>query len=90
MTEQAKTARKAMAEQSATWLREYLKPLEGATIQATGATVEDDGFGLIEAWPRLIVKAKDGTVYDLQVSQDEEGNGPGFLFGLPNPNQEEA
>jgi hypothetical protein len=80
------TAQRRFADESAQWLREYLKPLEGATILAAGATVEDSA-GLLEAWPRLVVKAKDGTVFNLEVSRDEEGNGPGFVFGLPNPKE---
>jgi len=53
------------------WLKKYLKPLVGRKI--TKVAVSEDGF------PQIILD--DGT--KLEVSRDEEGNGPGFLFGLP-------
>lgn len=55
------------------WMRRYLKPLEGRTIKATGIT--PDGFPFFEL--------DDGAV--IEVSRDAEGNGPGWLFGLPQP-----
>jgi hypothetical protein len=56
-----------------TWLEKYLKGAEGRTIKKT--EVNEEGF------PRLILD--NGFV--LEISQDEEGNGPGFIFGLPDP-----
>jgi hypothetical protein len=58
------------------WDHAYLVPLIGGEIVATG--VSSDGF------PKLTVKNGD-KIYHLEVSQDPEGNGPGFLFGLPRP-----
>lgn len=55
------------------WLKEYIKPLEGRKIIKTG--VNKDGY------PFFILDDKT----KIEVSQDEEGNGPGFLFGLPDP-----
>jgi len=55
------------------WMMKYLKPLEGRTIKKTG--VDKDGF------PYFTLD--DGT--KIEVSCDEEGNGPGFLFGLHVP-----
>ena len=37
-----------------------------------------------ELWPTFTVKVGKNT-YTIEVSQDEEGNGAGFLFGLPTP-----
>jgi hypothetical protein len=55
------------------WLKKYLKPLEGRKIVKTG--VNKDGFPFFT----LDNKVK------IEISQDPEGNGPGFLFGLPDP-----
>lgn len=57
--------------------RKYYATLIGGTIVQTGVT--DDG------WPQLVVKMPTGETYTCEVSQDPEGNGPGFLFGLPEP-----
>lgn len=51
--------------------RQVNELLEGAVI--LGATVGDAGF------PAIQVRAKDGTLYWLDVQADAEGNGPGFL-----------
>lgn len=53
--------------------KKYYKALEGRTIKRTG--INGDGF------PFFVLD--NGRT--CQISQDEEGNGPGFLFGLPNP-----
>ena len=55
------------------WMKKYLKPLEGKKIIKTG--VNKDGFPFFTL--------NDGS--KIEVSRDEEGNGPGFLFGLPDP-----
>ena len=62
------------------FITKYLKPLEGAVITGTSTLLEDD-----QVWPVLTVKTKDGQTLKLEISQDEEGNGPGFIFGLPHP-----
>jgi hypothetical protein len=53
------------------WVKKYMKHLEGKKIVKTGVT--SNGFPFM--------KLDDGT--KVEVSRDEEGNGPGFLFGLP-------
>lgn len=53
------------------WMKKYLKPLVGKKIVEVGETKEGYPF----------FKLNDGT--KIEVSRDEEGNGPGFLFGLP-------
>jgi hypothetical protein len=64
------------------WWSEYLTPLIGGEITEVG-TKTDHGAG--EHWPFLKVRPKEGEEILLEVSRDEEGNGPGFLFGLPRP-----
>ena len=56
---------------SKAYYAKYYKALEGKKIVKTGIT--KDGFPFFSL--------DDGTT--IEVSQDEEGNGPGFLFGLP-------
>lgn len=64
----------------------YFGTLEGATISNVRMVKEEGDFADEDYWPTFTVTAKDGTVYeDVAISQDEEGNGPGFLFGLPKP-----
>lgn len=59
-----------------TFYNKYYKALKGATIIKAG--VNDDGFP-------YFVATKAGNVFTCEISQDPEGNGPGFLFGLPTP-----
>ena len=66
------------------WLKKYYGSLEGATINKVSVKVEDD-MGWPQLWPVLHVTLKDGSTADLELSQDEEGNGPGFMYGLPLP-----
>jgi len=53
-----------------------MRHLVGATITAVGQ--KEDGFLYFTA-------EHNGDKFEIEVSQDEEGNGPGMLFGLPNP-----
>lgn len=53
------------------WLRKYIEQLKGRTIVATG--VNEEGF------PLLIL---DNGV-QVSIARDEEGNGPGWIEGLP-------
>lgn len=60
------------------WLVKYYEGAIGFKI--VGATLSKDGF------PQLICqrgKGKSREEICLEVSRDEEGNGAGFLFGLP-------
>jgi len=69
------------------WMIDYLTPAVGCTIIEVGVGKDDGCSG---AFPYLKLR-KPGTKtaaaqeFKLEVSQDEEGNGPGFLFGLPSP-----
>ena len=61
----------------------YYRSLEGATIVKFDGMAESD-FG--DGFPRFTVKFKDGTIGPIEISQDPEGNGGGFIFGLEKPN----
>lgn len=58
------------------WLKKYMEPLLGGRIIGVG--VNRDGFPYF-----LVVPQDGGNTLRIEVSQDPEGNGPGFLFGLP-------
>lgn len=76
-------------EQERNYLTAYYKPLVGMTIVDIAVVSDLDGDD-IDPWGQdwLVIQAIDrkGNSYRLEVSQDPEGNGPGFIFGLPNPN----
>jgi hypothetical protein len=57
----------------------YYGFLKDAKITSAGV-MEDDN----ELWPYIDIVASDGGTYRLEISQDPEGNGPGFIFGLPS------
>lgn len=65
------------------WANGYYSQAIGYTI--TGITVNVEGG---DVWVSLDCSKteSDGTVsrIALEISQDPEGNGPGFLFGLPS------
>lgn len=69
---------------SADFWTTYYGSFVGATIVSfDGMNTEDD---LGDGFPTFTVKFKDGSVGTVEVSQDPEGNGGGFLFGLSTPN----
>lgn len=53
-----------------------IKSLQNTTVTNSG--VEDE-------FPFLDFKKETGEIYRAFVQRDPEGNGPGFLFGLPSP-----
>lgn len=64
------------------WKLKYYSFLKGARV-VNVEIFEDDLFtGPDRNWPVIIIE-KDGERFELQLSRDEEGNGPGFMFGLP-------
>jgi len=80
-------SRKAYVEHQKKFIEKYLAPLVGCTITAVKVKVEDD-----QCWPVIIAKpirpgpGRDpNTTFELEVSRDPEGNGPGWVFGLPRP-----
>jgi hypothetical protein len=70
---------KQLTKQEKFW-NKYYKQLEGMHIDEAG--VLEDGY------PFFVAITASGTRYRCEVSRDEEGNGPGFLFGLPAPPKE--
>jgi hypothetical protein len=71
-----------MSHPDAEFLKDYLAPLKGAMIVDVSVSEEEEG-----AWPVLTVQTKTDRL-TLEVSRDEEGNGPGFIHGLPFPEGE--
>ena len=74
---------------------DYYASLKGARI--TKVELIPDEEWPDHFWPTFTVKTKarkatkkwaavPSQTLTVEVSTDEEGNGPGFLFGLPNPN----
>jgi hypothetical protein len=61
----------------------YYSGLEGATI-VRFVEMRGDEFGG-KPFPVFLVKFADGSIGEIEISQDEEGNGGGFVFGLPSP-----
>lgn len=60
----------------------YYSYLEGAQIlKFNGMSEYEYGQG----FPSFSVKFADGSIGDIEISQDEEGNGGGFIFGLALP-----
>lgn len=64
------------------YYQKYYGSLEGAIITKVKIREEND-FGQTEYWPVFTVTLANGFETELEISQDEEGNGPGFVFGLP-------
>ena len=62
---------------------DYYGQLVGAVITGFGI-VEEDDYGISDYWPCFIVKLITGEEIQIELSSDEEGNAPGFLFGLPS------
>lgn len=64
------------------WNEGYYKQLEGATILKFKGTDEDEYGG--RGFPMFLAQLITGEHVELVLSQDEEGNGGGFMFGLPD------
>jgi hypothetical protein len=60
----------------------YYSALEGATILKFEPMMDENED--IE-FPSFLVEFANGEVSHIEISQDPEGNGPGFIFGLPVP-----
>ena len=77
------TQAKKLADQDKEWKLKYYSFLKGARI-VNVEIFEDELFtGPDQNWPVIIIE-KDNQLFELQISRDEEGNGPGFMFGLPH------
>ena len=79
---------KTRSEQEQEYLTKYYKTLVGLTITDVAVVPDLDG-NEIDPWGEnwLVIEATSpkGERYRLEVSRDPEGNGPGFIFGLPRP-----
>jgi len=63
------------------WNEGYYSALNGAKIiRFIGTVSEEFGTG----FPQFLVKLSTGEIIEMEVSKDPEGNGGGFLFGLPD------
>lgn len=63
---------------------DYFGQLVGAEILGFKMAVDPDEG---DYWPTFLVKLKSGEMVEIELSQDEEGNGPGFIFGLARPGE---
>lgn len=75
-------------EEDVKWYDRYFSSLVGCTIEKAVLEQDAEGWG-DEWWPTLTCRSPTGKVFMVSVSQDEEGNGPGWLFGLPTPEGED-
>ena len=65
----------------------YYSSLEGATIIRFNGMVADEFNPYGDGFPTFTVKFANGEIGIIEISQDPEGNGGGFIFGLPLSNQ---
>ena len=72
------------AKKQVQWNELYYGFLNGATVN--GVSSVSDEYG--DIWTKITFE-KDGERFEVEISADEEGNGPGFLFGLPLPSEED-
>jgi hypothetical protein len=76
----------SLSDQAKKFYEAYYGSLVGCTcIKAEMVKEEEHEFSLGDFWPELTFQKPDGETFVVSVSQDEEGNGPGFLFGLERP-----
>ena len=66
------------------YFKNYYSDLVGAKVLSFNG-MQDDGFDG-DGFPTFTVEFKSGEIGQIQISQDSEGNGGGFIFGLSAPN----
>jgi hypothetical protein len=76
------TRAEMLAKQNQFW-KGYYSGLEGVTIVKFLGMLEDEFGG--KPFPQFLVKFPNGSLSTVEISCDEEGNGGGFIFGLPLP-----
>ena len=84
--------REKYEERGREFYRRYYKQLAGATIlsfEGVNLSKEDVKLGIGPGFPCFKVKFANGTFGLIEVSRDPEGNGGGFIFGLPSPKMED-
>ena len=63
------------------WLRKYYNQLKGYTIVGFRLEIDEEtSYSLPNEWPVFTLKNRHGSIIEITVSKDEEGNGAGFLF----------
>ena len=63
------------------WQEKYYGQLNGATIEACAIEPDTTGCGgRDEGWPVFLARTRNGECLKLTISQDQEGNSPGFIF----------
>ena len=67
--------------------RQYYASLEGATILKFVGMKLDEFNPYGDGFPAFLVKFESGEKGVIEISQDPEGNGGGFIFGLKVPQQ---
>lgn len=67
------------------YYRGYYSQLIGAKVVGVKVSVQEDledgNPFFAQVWSALVFE-KDGVEFTCEISKDEEGNGPGFMFGL--------
>lgn len=66
----------------------YYGDLVGATVLSFDGMKDEEMC--LGAFPTFTVKFKSGEIGQISISQDEEGNGGGFIFGLALPQEVDA
>ncbi len=80
MTQIAQVTEEQIKARETKFWQEYYGAFEGATIVKFLGVIEDDPTAN-SGFPTFQIKFRDGSIGQMQVSQDPEGNGGGFLFG---------
>jgi len=70
----------------AIWQNKYYGNLIDCKIVGVKAEIDEYTTGV---WPVLVLQDKSGSEFEVTLSRDPEGNGPGFMFGLPEVSTEE-
>lgn len=65
----------------------YYGQLSGAVIEETSVALDGGHYGTGQLIPRFVVKLRNGKRYQIELLSDEEGNGAGFIDGLPRPKE---
>lgn len=64
------------------WLRGYYSALINCRVVDVKVNAQIDDYSE-ELWPVIVFEDANGEQFECEISRDPEGNGPGFMFGLP-------
>lgn len=64
------------------WLRGYYSSLINCRVVGVKVNSQVYDYGT-ELWPVIVFEDASGEQFECEISRDPEGNGPGFMFGLP-------